>query len=61
MELWHVGKVQRIRDSVIHLIRGQVYYINKYKIFTFGGSFSHDISDGMLEPNSQTFKDDVKE
>lgn len=46
---WHGGKVQFINDSVIHLMRGQVYEIDGCKIFTFGGASSHDISGGILE------------
>lgn len=51
MEMWNGGKVHRIRQSVIHLMRGQVFEIAGKKIFTFGGARSHDISDGILELN----------
>lgn len=60
IEEWHGGKVQRISDSIIHLMRGQVFSINGLKIFTFGGASSHDISDGILDKDSPTFKEDVK-
>jgi predicted phosphodiesterase len=49
VEEWHGGKVHRIRPSVIHLMRGQVYEIEGKKIFAFGGASSHDISGGILE------------
>jgi len=39
---WNGGKVQKISDSVIHLLRGEVYTINDTKIFTFGGAKSID-------------------
>ena len=39
---WNGGKVQKISDSIIHLMRGQVYEIDGKKIFTFGGAASHD-------------------
>ena len=39
---WNGGKVHFINDSVIHLMRGQVYNINGTKIFTFGGADSID-------------------
>lgn len=39
---WNGGKVQIISDSVIHLMRGQVYQIDKEKIFVMGGARSHD-------------------
>jgi predicted phosphodiesterase len=39
---WNGGKVHFINDSIIHLMRGQVYSINGIKIFTFGGAESTD-------------------
>ena len=50
-EIWHGGKIHRIRKSVIHLMRGQVFKIDGKKCFTFGGARSHDIKDGILEIN----------
>jgi hypothetical protein len=50
VEKWHGGKVHKIRPSIIHLMRGQVFDIEGLKVFTFGGASSHDISDGILEP-----------
>jgi hypothetical protein len=41
---WNGGKVQFIRDSIIHLMRGQVYTIDDLKFFTFGGAESTDKS-----------------
>ncbi|ACV64025.1 conserved hypothetical protein [Desulfofarcimen acetoxidans DSM 771] len=52
---WHGGKVQRIGDSVIHLIRGQAYEICGKHFFTMGGASSHDIKDGILEPDAPDF------
>jgi len=52
---WHGGKVQRISENIIHLMRGQVYEIQGKKFFTFGGASSHDIADGILEPNDPNF------
>lgn len=49
VEEWHGGKIHKIRDSVFHLMRGQVFEICGKKIFTFGGASSHDIEDGILE------------
>lgn len=48
-EEWNGGLVHKIRPSVIHLMRGQVYTINDKKFFVFGGARSHDIKDGILE------------
>lgn len=42
VEIWNGGKVHRINDSVIHLMRGQVFEIEGKKFFTFGGADSHD-------------------
>lgn len=41
-EVWNGGVVHRIRDSILHLTRGQVFNIFGYKIFTFGGATSID-------------------
>lgn len=61
VEEWHGGKVHRIRESVIHLMRGQVFDIDGKKIFTFGGASSHDIDGGILEPDAPNFKKRKKE
>lgn len=53
VEEWHGGKVHKIRPSVIHLMRGQVFDIDGQKCFTFGGAQSHDISDGIFDPNKE--------
>lgn len=42
VETWNGGKVHRITDKVIHLMRGQVFEIEDRKIFTFGGALSID-------------------
>jgi len=42
IEKWKGGKVHKIRDDVIHLMRGQVYEIYGKRIFTFGGGTSID-------------------
>lgn len=39
---WNGGKVQYINDSVIRLMRGQVYTIDGFKFFTMGGATSID-------------------
>ena len=48
VEEWHGGRVHKIRDSVLHLMRGEIFDINNKKFFTFGGAKSHDIKDGIL-------------
>ena len=49
VEMWHGGKVHKIREHVIHLMRGQLYDLCGKKVFVFGGAPSHDIQDGVLE------------
>jgi len=39
---WNGGKAHQITDSVIHLMRGQIFVIDGYKFFTFGGAKSSD-------------------
>ena len=56
VEEWHGGKVHKIRPSVIHLMRGQIFTIDGKRIFTFGGAGSHDIDGGILEPDDPKFK-----
>ncbi len=51
VEEWNGGKVSYIRPHVLHLKRGQVFELESKKIFTFGGASSHDIKDGILEPD----------
>lgn len=48
VEEWHGGKVHKIRNSVLHLMRGEIFDIDNKKIFAFGGARSHDIQDGIL-------------
>ena len=60
VEEWKGGKIHRIRRSVIHLMRGQVFTIEGKKIFTFGGARSHDISGGILELDDPDFYDKRK-
>lgn len=56
-EEWHGGQIQRIRPSVLHLMRGQVYELNGRRFFTMGGASSHDIQDGILEPDDPNFEE----
>lgn len=42
VEEWHGGKVQFIREDIIHLMRGQVFEIEEKTFFTFGGGNSID-------------------
>ena len=44
----HGGKIHKIRDSIFHLMRGEIFNIDNKKFFAFGGAKSHDIQDGIL-------------
>lgn len=48
---FHGGKAHKICENVYHLMRGYVFELCGKKFFTFGGASSHDIQDGILEPN----------
>ena len=41
-EKWNGGTVHRIRENILHMMRGQVYNIESKKIFTMGGASSED-------------------
>jgi hypothetical protein len=53
---WNGGKVQFIRDSVVHLTRGQVFDIADKRFFTMGGASCHYVDDGILEPDAPDFE-----
>ncbi|MGI6014066.1 MAG: metallophosphoesterase family protein [Oscillospiraceae bacterium] len=57
---WHGGQVQRIRPSILHLMRGQIYEIQGKRFFAMGGASSHDIKDGILEPDDPGFKQNYR-
>lgn len=56
VEEWHGGKVHFVRPSIIHLMRGQIFNIDGLTFFAFGGARSHDIRDGILDPNDSEFE-----
>ncbi len=58
-EEWKGGLVRRVRPSVLHLTRGQMFELDGKKIFTMGGAQSHDIQDGVLE-RSQLMEGDLE-
>ena len=47
---FHGGKAHKIRENIYHLIRGYVFEFCGKKFFAFGGAKSHDIRDGVLNP-----------
>ena len=48
VEEWHGGKVHKVRPSVYHLMRGEIFEMDGNTFFTFGGASSHDVQDGIL-------------
>jgi hypothetical protein len=42
VEEWHGGKVHIIEPGLIHLMCGQIYFIDGKKFFVFGGAYSID-------------------
>lgn len=42
IEKWNGGKIQKIREHVIHLMRGEVYEIDNKSFFCLGGARSVD-------------------
>lgn len=42
VEMWCGGKVHKIRQNVIHLMRGEIYCIEGHSIFVMGGGYSID-------------------
>ena len=40
---WKGGKVHRISDNIIHLMRGQIFTINQHTFFVYGGAQSNDM------------------
>ena len=57
---FHGGRAHKIRSNVYYLIRGYVFELCDKKIFAFGGASSHDIQDGILDPNDYANEDDFR-
>lgn len=56
LEEWHGGKVRRVRPSVLLLEQGQIFDLDGKQFFAMGGASSHDIKDGILEPDDPLFE-----
>lgn len=54
------GMAHQIRDSVFHLMRGEIFDFEGKKFFTFGGARSHDINDGILDRKDFASDDEFK-
>lgn len=57
---WNNGFVNEIRPSILHLQRGNIFYIDGISFFAFGGARSHDIQGGILEPDDPYFTEKRK-
>lgn len=44
VETWNGGSVHRIRNNILHLMRGQIFTVEGKTFFTFGGAYSIDRS-----------------
>lgn len=56
VEEWRGGKIHRVREHILHLMRGQVFEISGMTFFTMGGAASHDIENGILDPADPEFE-----
>ena len=61
---FHGGAAHKIRDSIFHLKRGEVFELQGKTFFAFGGASSHDIDDGILDekdfPSHDKFIKEIK-
>ena len=53
---WHGGRVHEVRENILHLMRGQIFTFGGLTWFTMGGASSHDIQDGVLDPEAPDFE-----
>ena len=73
VEEWHGGRVHKVREHIIHLMRGEMFDLGGKKIFAFGGARSHDIDGfatdsalkrdytaGILQPDDPLLYDKIK-
>lgn len=47
------GKVHQIRNNIFHMMRGEIFEIENNSFLAFGGAFSHDIGDGIVDPTKE--------
>lgn len=59
-EEWCGGLVQKIRPSIIHLCRGEVFDIDGKRILAMGGAASHDIDHGIIDPADYSTREEMK-
>ena len=59
-ERWHGGNIHKVSDSIIHMMRGEIYKIEGLTFWTFGGARSHDIQAGIFEKEDPLYKEKTK-
>lgn len=52
---YHGGNAHKIADNIYHLMRGEIFEIEGKTFLAMGGAASHDISDGILDPDNRYF------
>lgn len=55
VEEWNGGKVHRVGENILHLMRGEIFHFANLTWFAMGGAPSHDIDDGVLDPDAPDF------
>ena len=58
---FHGGKAHKIRESVYHLMRGEIFEFEGKSFLAFGGARSHDIDDGILSWEDYDTMEEFKE
>ena len=53
---WHGGRVRVLQPGLLQLLRGQVYELERARVFVMGGASSHDAPDGILDPAAEDFQ-----
>lgn len=59
-EEWCGDLVQKIRPSVIHLCRGEIFDIDGYRFLAMGGAASYDIKHGIIDPADYETKEEMR-
>lgn len=59
--MWNGGYAKEIRPSVYMLLRGEIYNLDGLTLFAFGGASSHDVTDGILDPEDPELKRKIKQ
>lgn len=54
------NKATQIDQSVLYLKRGQIYRIDGFSFFTFGGAISHDIINGIIDERDYATKQEFR-